>query len=235
MRLFTPDYRESVVLPSGLCVLFRLITPNDKEPLVRGLGRLSPQSRYLRFFTNKRQFIAVELSYLIEVDGENHFAIVAMRVLPDGSEDGVGIARVVRLRDDPTVAEAAVAVIDEVQRRGLGRALFVRLAAAAYERGIRRIHSEILAENKAIRAIIHQLAPHATLHHEGYLVTVDAPLPEIDLAADPDERVALNATYRLLALAARNELELRHSSRGESTPEEEESNRQGAEAAKKLL
>jgi GNAT superfamily N-acetyltransferase len=176
-RAFDRSYRETVVLPSGLSVLLRSILPEDKQTLVRALGRLSPQSRYLRFFTNKSHFTEAELRYLTEVDGENHFAIAAMRLLPDGSEEGLGIARVVRCAGEPTVAEAAVAVIDEVQRQGLGRVLFMRLALAARERGIERIRSEILAENKAIRSIIRQFAPEAHLKHDGYLITVDAPLP----------------------------------------------------------
>jgi hypothetical protein len=103
----------------------------------------------------------------------------------------------------------------------------MRLAAAARERGIERIRSEILAENKAIRAIIRQFAPEAHLRHEGYVITVDAPLPEIDAERPPDARAALTPLYRLMALAARNALELRHNPCGPASGAAEPSDAAG--------
>ena len=41
--------------------------------------------------------------------------------------DGVGVARYVRLESQPDVAEAAVAVLDEWQHRGVGSALLWRV------------------------------------------------------------------------------------------------------------
>jgi len=211
-RYFNETYQETAQLANGLCVVLRPVRPSDKDGLVSGLARMSPQSRYLRFFTNKSQFTAAELRYLTEVDGENHFALAALRTLADGSEDGIGIARFVRLRDEPAVAEAAIAVVDEFHRNGLGRLLFLRLAAAARERGIERIRSEILPENRAIRAIIRQLATGACEHHEGGVVTVEASLPAVSPAAPPDMPSERGPNYRLLALAATNALELRPTS-----------------------
>ena len=58
--------------------------------------------------------------------------ILAVLLTPGSdAETGVGVARFVRAADDPTVAEAAIAVSDEMQHKGLGRQLTLTLARAA--------------------------------------------------------------------------------------------------------
>jgi GNAT superfamily N-acetyltransferase len=215
-RHFDSSYLEEVRLPDGLEVKLRLIRPSDKGALVDGLARMSPQSRYFRFFTSKSQFTPAELRYLTELDGENHVALVAYARMGDGSYQGAGIARFVRLKEEPTVAEAAVAVVDSFQRRGLGRLLFLRIAAAARERGIERIRSEVLAQNVAIRAIIQQLAPGARQHHDGNMVLVDAPLHDVPPTIRPEDATPRGPNYRLLALAAKEDVEVLHPSRREA-------------------
>src|SRR5207245_4362935 len=97
--------------------------------------RLSPTSRYRRFLSAKDHLTDREWRYFTEVDGINHFALGAVRHA-DGQEEGLGVARFIRLIDRPTVAEPAVVVADPWQRKGLGRLLLARLVAAASERGI---------------------------------------------------------------------------------------------------
>jgi hypothetical protein len=75
---------------------------------------------------------------------------------------GLGVARYARLRDSPETAESAVAVIDEMQRKGLGRLLCTTLIEAARERGIHRFRFSILAENEAGKLLLHSLDEHAT-------------------------------------------------------------------------
>lgn len=208
-RHFDANYRETAKLKNGVSIVLRLVQPEDKDMLVRGLERLSPRSRYLRFFTNKQRLTPAELQYLTEVDGENHFALGAERPLPDGTEEGVGIARFVRRSDDPTVAEAAIVVTDDYHHNGLGRLLFLRLVAAARERGVERFRSEVLAENKAMRAIIHKLAPGAHEELKDGVITVDAVLPTVEAQVPPETPSARGTHYRLLALVAEDAVKVR--------------------------
>ena len=208
-RHFNASYQETAELNNGVAVVLRLVQPEDKDMLVRGLDRLSPRSRYLRFFTNKQRLTPAELQYLTEVDGENHFALGATRPLPDGTEEGVGIARFVRRQDDLKVAEAAIVVTDDFHHNGLGRLLFLRLVAAARERGIERFRSEVLAENKAMRAIVHKLATGAHEQLKDGVITVDADLPTVEAEVPADTPSARGTHYRLLALVAEDALKVR--------------------------
>ena len=59
-------------------------------------------------------------------------------------------------------AEVAVAVVDHMQRRGIGRLLLAHLADAARERGIRRFRAEVMRANHPVRALVHELDPNVT-------------------------------------------------------------------------
>jgi GNAT superfamily N-acetyltransferase len=63
----------------------------------------------------------------------------------------------VRLRSQPAVAEAAVAVVDAWQRRGLGGELLRRLTARARANGIERFHASLFAINRAMLSLFEDL------------------------------------------------------------------------------
>lgn len=154
---FNGAYREEAELSDGTPVLLRLVRPEDRDRLRAGFGQLSPESRYLRFMGRKAALSDAELTSLTTLDGENRFAIGAVRPELDGEVgEGLGIARFARVPGEPDVAEAAIAVVDAVQRRGLGSLLLRRLAAAARERGVRRFRGEILLRNEPMRRLLEE-------------------------------------------------------------------------------
>ena len=136
----------------GTTVRLRPIVPQDKPGLVAGFDRLSPASRYLRFMTPLGELDDGMLHRLTELDYVNHFAWLAL--LPDEpGEPGAGVARYVRLDDEPEIGEAAVVVIDEYQRRGIGTLLLEALGAVALENGIRTLRGYVLEENSDMRRV----------------------------------------------------------------------------------
>jgi len=209
-RHFDADYAEQATLSDGTEVQLRLVRPSDKEHLVRGLDLMSPQSRYRRFFTNKEHFTAAELTYLTEFDGEDHLAIGAARELPGGQEEGLGVARFVRDKHQADVAEAAVAVVDPMHRKGLGRLLFVRLVAAAAERGIHRFRADVLADNEAMLQLADQLAPNEIEPEDEDVVVCTMPLPEVAATDPPHTERRRGSTYGLLSLVGRQVVRVRH-------------------------
>lgn len=143
-------------LKDGTELVIRPIRPDDKQLLAEGLARLSPRSVYLRFLSPKPSFTRGELRYLTEVDGCDHFALVAVEASPPHRI--VAAARFVRLPGEPGTAEAAIVVADPLQGQGLGRELARRLADEAGPRGVERFHATFLAENVAARRLMATLS-----------------------------------------------------------------------------
>src|SRR5215211_1835330 len=94
------------------------IPPSDKPLRLDGLHRLSPESRYRRFFSPVHELGANQLRYLTEVDHDAHEALIA---LDPKKGTVVGVARYIRSKADPATSEVAIAVVGEWQGRGLGR------------------------------------------------------------------------------------------------------------------
>jgi acetyltransferase len=148
----------------------RPIAPDDKERLARGLRQLSLESIRKRFLAAKPRFTASELRYLTEVDGRNHVALVAER--PTGPVRALlGVARYVRLPEDPEAAEVAVVVADHWQGRGLGTLLVDELAPRARARGIRRFTATMSSDNTAAHRLFEKLSRHAAAEHRHGSVT----------------------------------------------------------------
>jgi RimJ/RimL family protein N-acetyltransferase len=148
-------------------VAIREIRPADRELLEASRGRFSDESMRRRFLSPKPRLTNVELRYLTEVDGQDHHAVVAAPL--DDLDAIIGVARFVRLPEDPQTAEAAIIVADEYQGRGLGKRLAYQLADAARERGIRRFTASMLTDNKPALALMRTLADRLDSHYEqGY-------------------------------------------------------------------
>ncbi len=197
-----PCWREEHVLADGTRVLLRLISAADRELLRRGFERLSPTSRYLRFFTTKPELSEGELDCLTDLDDVDRLAIGAIQLDPDGGEgDGLGVARFARVPGEPAVAEPAVAVIDHAQGRGLGKLLLSRLAIAARERGVERFRCEVLAANRGVLHLLSEHADDVVSAPEGDVVRVETAVPG-ERARGGRGRGA----HRILALAAEGDL-----------------------------
>jgi nucleotide-binding universal stress UspA family protein len=132
-------------------VRIRPIGPADKDALRGTYERMSPESRYRRFFAAAPELSESMVVYFTEVDHHDHEALIA---LDAGGDDLVGVSRFVRSPDDPEIAEVAIAVVDAWHGRGLGRALLERLAGRARQEGIRRFSATVLSDNpRAIRVV----------------------------------------------------------------------------------
>jgi ribosomal protein S18 acetylase RimI-like enzyme len=86
------------------------------------------------------------------------------------------VARFVRLRDEPDVADVAIAVADRYQRKGLGRVLISRLIEAAKERGIRTLRAEVLATNVAAFRLFSAIATEAVHQSFGTVIVIEVPV-----------------------------------------------------------
>lgn len=196
-----PDFIErrttEAELLDGTRVRIRPLVTEDKDRLVAGFERLSPESRYRRFLSPVDELTPDMLRRLTEMDYVDHFAWAAL--LPDESgEPGVGVARYVRLPEEPEVAEAAVTVVDEYQGRGLGTLLLQALGAVALENGIRRFRGYVVADNRQMREVLEPTG--AILHFDAAgVLRVDLDLPK------QAEEMKDSPAYRAFRALARGE------------------------------
>ncbi len=132
----------------------RALAREDRDGLAALFARLSPTSRYLRFFTPKRMLSDRELAYLSNIDHVDHEAIAAV-----DDQDGslVGVGRYVRRSGDSETAEVSFAVIDEFQGMGVGSALAAEIVRRACANGIATLTASMLGENRAAFALARRL------------------------------------------------------------------------------
>ncbi len=178
-------------LRDGTAVVLRPIRPDDKGRLAEGLARLSESSRSLRFMAPVAELTEDQLAYLTEIDYFDHFAWVA--VLDRRPDFGVGVARYVRLAEDPQIAEAAVTVADEYQGKGLGTLLVGVLAATARMAGIERFRAYVLEANESMLALLGEVGVEAT-HDSPGVLRADIPLVPDLIPGSPTARALELAT-----------------------------------------
>jgi acyl-CoA synthetase (NDP forming)/RimJ/RimL family protein N-acetyltransferase len=138
-------WEADVVLSDGGTVHLRPILPSDAEALVALHGRLSDETRYLRYFGAYPRIPERDLERFTTVDHYNRVALIA--VLGD---EMLAVARYERVDPDVPSAEVAFVVDDAHQGRGLGSILLEHLAAAAAECGVQRFEAEVLGENRVM-------------------------------------------------------------------------------------
>jgi GNAT superfamily N-acetyltransferase len=166
---------NDVRLRDGSVVHIRAVRSGDAPLLADGFGRLSVESRQLRFLCGKFSLSPAELRYFTEIDHHNHEAFGAVNPV-DGR--GLGVARYIRHLHDPQGAEVAVTVIDEWQRRGLGTELLTRLADQARQEGIHHFTGLVAAENVAVAGLLKDIRVEvrvAAIDEEAVEYAIDLP------------------------------------------------------------
>jgi len=152
-----PGFEPRILeLTDGTKVHVRPIVPEDEPLLIEAVASMSERTVYFRFFSPLKRLPDALAHRLAVVDYNDRFAIVATTHKPGGKERIVGVARYDRAAGSD-VAETAVAVIDEFQRRGLGSALLAILGKVAREHGIKTFTLIVLPENQQMLGLLRKM------------------------------------------------------------------------------
>jgi acyl-CoA synthetase (NDP forming)/GNAT superfamily N-acetyltransferase len=139
-----PDYpahwEADVLLLDGSPARLRPITPDDAQLMIEFYERVSPESKYMRFFAPYPELSDRDVQRFTHVDYIDRVAFV-VTVGPKM----IAVGRYDRL--DSTEAEVAFLVEDAHQGRGLAQLLLEHLAEAGRERGITMFLAEVLPDN----------------------------------------------------------------------------------------
>jgi len=193
----------SIELPGGELVRIRPVRADDIAGIQAAYQNLSPESRYFRFFTARARLSDDLATSLTDIDHETHFAWAVFdperaSEVQDASGFAVGSARLIQDPDtgngEPTSAEAALAIVDEYQGRGIGRFLIDLLLATASDNDIEILRFEIMRQNRGMIGLI------ASMGGEGSPVTADPTVVEYRLTVPSPDDSALpaGALYGLL-------------------------------------
>ncbi len=167
-----------VPLRDGRRARIRDLAPDDRDRLRAGFDALSPTARLMRFGRELDELSPEMLDDLMDVDGHDHVALVAIDDAdPDGP--GLGVARFIREPYDTYAAEAAVTVAEGQRGLGVGTALLTALAGRAAREGITELRNYVLADNAAMRDVFTDLGARTTIEG-GAIVRMDLPLDGSD-------------------------------------------------------
>ena len=136
-----------LVLRDGSVAAVRRSTPADRETMRRFFHELSPESRRRRFFTAGEPTAALVDRLCDSEDEHRSVTLVAVR---QAGSDSTFIAVASYFATTPVVAEAAFAVDDRFQGKGLTTELLERLAVIAAGHGFQRFDATTLADNFAM-------------------------------------------------------------------------------------
>jgi RimJ/RimL family protein N-acetyltransferase len=139
------------LLADGTAVLLRPIRPDDAPALAELNEKLSSESRYMRYFSFRRELGERELERFTHPDGRLHAGIVAFV----GAEL-VGHACFDR-KEGEVEAEVGFEVADAYHGRGLGTLMLEALASHAWSEGVTTFVARVLPYNTASLAVFRDL------------------------------------------------------------------------------
>jgi len=142
-------------MKDGNEVVIRPIRPEDEPLMIPFHEKLSERSVYLRYFQPLKltQRTAHErLTRICFIDYNREMALVAERKNAAGEPELLAIGRLSKIhgRDE---AELAAVATDAAQHKGLGTELYTRLIAVAREAKLKKLVSNMLPENREMRAL----------------------------------------------------------------------------------
>ncbi|GAA1428667.1 bifunctional GNAT family N-acetyltransferase/acetate--CoA ligase family protein [Microlunatus lacustris] len=175
------EWEADVVLTDGGVARLRPIMPSDAQKLVAFYERVSPESKYLRFFAPYPRLSSRDVKRFTEVDYVDRVAFI----LTVG-DDMIGVGRFDRTEDDR--AEVAFLVEDAHQGRGIAQLLLEHLAEAARERGITGFVAEVLPENRRMAQVFADAGYRVSRGIEDGVLSVEFPILPTDTSVGVMER-----------------------------------------------
>jgi acetyl coenzyme A synthetase (ADP forming)-like protein len=191
----TTDHRTAaavdVILRDGSTLRLRAPARDDAGALAAFFTGLSERSFFLRFH-GIRPVDDDLVRHFLDPDWQDRGVLIG-----ELDDRIVAVAEYMRLRDE-RAAEAAFAVADKLQGRGIGTRLLERLAAIAAEQGVERFVAEVMPENRAMLGVFEGAGLEVTRELDGGEFEVRFPIaPTERYIRTRDERDHLAVTASL--------------------------------------
>jgi acyl-CoA synthetase (NDP forming)/GNAT superfamily N-acetyltransferase len=175
------EWEADVLLADGGVAHLRPIRPSDAVRLVAFYERVSPESKYLRFFAPYPRLSNRDVKRFTEVDYVNRVAFILTL-----GENMIAVGRYDRIEDDH--AEVSFLIEDAHQGRGIAQLLLEHLAQAARERGITGFVAEVLPENRRMAKVFADAGYRVSKGIEDGVLAVEFPILPTDTSVGVMER-----------------------------------------------
>ncbi len=175
------EWEADVLLADGGVAHLRPIRPSDADRLVAFYERVSPESKYLRFFAPYPRLSDRDVRRFTEIDYVDRVAFIVTL----GAEM-IAVGRYDRIEDDH--AEVSFLIEDAHQGRGIAQLLLEHLAQAARERGITRFVAEVLPENRRMAKVFADAGYRVSKGIEDGVLAVEFPILPTDTSVGVMER-----------------------------------------------
>jgi N-acetylglutamate synthase-like GNAT family acetyltransferase len=136
---------QTLTLPSGAEIPFRVVRPEDAPALQRLHARCGERTIYLRFFGSMKELSDEQARYFASTDGVDHFGLVALD--PQDQSEIIAVVRYARNLGEER-AEYAALVEDRWQGEAVGASLTHRLIEEARGNGVSSFYALVKGENK---------------------------------------------------------------------------------------
>jgi acetyltransferase len=154
-------------LADGTSVRLRLTRPSDAARVRAFLETLSEPSRYRRFLSGMGEVPDSVVQHFTFYEPRERLMLAACAPV-DGTEAIIGLADVALL--DTGVAEIAVVVDDDRQRKGVGSLLSEAVAHLAVRRGASHLQATMAPDNRGMLSLMERLGPTVRSREDGDLV-----------------------------------------------------------------
>ncbi len=153
--LYPEELETCRVTKSGLAILLRPVRFTD-EPLLKDfLYALSEETLYQRFFSRRADMPHEFLQRFVVIDYREKIVVAAVMAY-EAREELVGLGQCL-LDEQGYTAELFLVVRDDLQNKGIGRAMLCYLIHLARRRGLKGLSAQVLADNKRMLHLFRSL------------------------------------------------------------------------------
>jgi len=188
------------LLADGTTVEIRSAAPDDFDAVKAMHDAMSPDNSYLRFFNMSRLSGELEARRICRNPAPGSVALLA---LTDG--ELAGVASYVPLRDQPSQAEVAFAVAEDMHHKGIATLLLEHLVSLARSQRITTFVAETLSENKAMLSVFADAGLPVERHFAEGVIELTFPLPSqntdsyLDVVAERERRADVASLRHIFA------------------------------------
>ncbi len=171
-----PIHLEEILDINGEAVTVRPVKPVDERRIQEHFYNLDKNDVIARFFHEKTTFLKEEVEGVSQIDYVKDLTVVAI-------VGEFGFGRVVGIGEyliDPAtnVAEVAFSISKEFQKKGMGKILIKKLAAAALENDISGLVAYTSPNNRGMVKLFNQLPYKVNTFYDGDMITLNCKFNE---------------------------------------------------------